>query len=649
MLKKLLIIICLPVLAFGQAELIDPSEMPFGGFSSIGANDTIWFSADDLKFMRDVLGINQLSASKFNPEVGRKFSSAGIYMYPYDVYWDKASRKNIFEPQYFYGNSTYFVCQPEDSELYNIKFEAMEGFIYHDSLWACAENTTMLGNLRLKLLNTNKLERGSQHKYYSYIRLGIDPTMKHDGDMIVGTFRATDISTRPRKTLLKSTIRVNDLKGDSITTHFHLTDDSDDAPFFTILDEVKSAKHWIKFDFESAGNCTVYVDYFQINCQYGAKLANRDPTVANQIKGSAGRRAFQGKILDWFVKDSPRPRNLMAVGYIDSLIQQAMIDSNWTESLKVGAVSWPCAICGNQTGDIYRDLVLHSQPEVLWAYLYPIDLKTDYTGYGARGLQHRLNSLVAEPCDSIRAVMADSVNIETVPEWWMYGPQYWWCDPNDDEYPCFSGEDRREPTRAELRCLTSIGLCYQPKGIMFWQYSAIENRWQGLVNSDRSLTNIGDAVRTDINPYIKAIDSLYLGLEWESAYALTPESSGDWISHIDTSPNSSESNPDLGWFHVGQFYDNSGDKYVMIVNRACSRDELGAEAPTITARVRFNRDDIGSNSAFIIDLAKGTNADDWVGYPDTTFTAVVADGTIPYSATLKAGEGRLYKIVPLDY
>jgi hypothetical protein len=167
-----------------------------------------------------------------------------------------------------------------------------------------------------------------------------------------------------------------------------------------------------------------------------------------------------------------------------------------------------------------------------------------------------------------------------------------------------------------------------------------------------------NAIRDDVNPYLKAIDSVYLGLTWQRAYTyknglFSPPGSAYihniWAASIveglatEQDPNI---NPDRGWFHAGEFYDASA-KYVMLVNRACSRGPANStEAPSITAVIKFDDNNLGGeHHYYVIDLATGTNSSDWEGVPETTYTAVMPDGYIPFTTTFKAGEGRLFKIV----
>ena len=90
----------------------------------------------------------------------------------------------------------------------------------------------------------------------------------------------------------------------------------------------------------------------------------------------------------------------------------------------------------------------------------------------------------------------------------------------------------------------------------------------------------------------------------------------------------------------------SDDKYIMLVNRACSRGpDDPSPAPPVTATVDFRTMKLRmGNYVEIIDLATGTNFSDWVGTPDTTRAESIR-GKIAYSTELGPGEGRLFKIV----
>jgi hypothetical protein len=210
----------------------------------------------------------------------------------------------------------------------------------------------------------------------------------------------------------------------------------------------------------------------------------------------------------------------------------------------------------------------------------------------------------------------------------------------------------RKPTMRELSCQTYVALAHGARGILYWKYGYTERYEHGYISGiyDTSgiRTDLWDAIAYDINPYIKAIDSTYLELTWDDAYYVNPEEtfpSGKWISSINTWSHPDTPNPDTGWYHIGQFTEGS-DKYVMLVNRACSQgpDDPTA-APSVTATVKFDPNTLGLGPyVYIIDIATGTDSADWVGTPDTTYSAKL-NGTIPFTTVLGPGEGRLFKIV----
>jgi len=156
----------------------------------------------------------------------------------------------------------------------------------------------------------------------------------------------------------------------------------------------------------------VYIDAFKVRCQHGIDLVEQeDIEISNRIKESVSRSGYEGQILGWFMKDTNTPPYFYTFRYVDSLIQRAMEEYSWAETNRVRATAWMCATCGNhwtssKIGDGYRDFMKIAQPEVLWAYLYPIDSETEYTGYTGDGLQADINKQIVTLCDSIRAVMA---------------------------------------------------------------------------------------------------------------------------------------------------------------------------------------------------------------------------------------------------
>jgi hypothetical protein len=216
------------------------------------------------------------------------------------------------------------------------------------------------------------------------------------------------------------------------------------------------------------------------------------------------------------------------------------------------------------------------------------------------------------------------------------------------------------PTQSEYSCEIFMGLCYSPSGLMMWKYDGVYiydfGHSKGFIDpqdNNWSKTPVWYSHKERVNPYIKAIDSVYLGLTWDTAYYVQPWTSFPTSDLIDTiyaklnygSGRDITTPPDNGWFHVGEFHDDGDTLYFMLVNRSCSMDfDDPSEAPSVYALVRLKPEAIGSDYAYIIDIAKSTSASDWVGIPDTTYSAKLG-GTIPFTTVLSAGEGRLFKIV----
>jgi hypothetical protein len=225
---------------------------------------------------------------------------------------------------------------------------------------------------------------------------------------------------------------------------------------------------------------------------------------------------------------------------------------------------------------------------------------------------------------------------------------------------CFKGHSRgvkwRYPTNAELSCEVYIALATGARGIIFWKYgksgTSPYNYIWGMHDENLNRLDLWYAVSGQINPYIKAIDSTLLQLTPHMSYTYKndyyPPPEDAYISSISTwvHPDSVRLNPDSGWYHVGEFTDTGYDKYVMIVNRACSRGPNDpGPAPSITATVDFKTMNLRiGNYLEIIDLASNTSISDWTGRPDTARVESIR-GIFTYSTVLKPGEGRLFKLI----
>jgi len=653
MLRLIALLFVLSVIA--SAQLIDSNEMPWGCYSSQPSTNQSYFSNQRLEWMNDTLGFNQHTCGGFDEDEAERFANRGVYIYPW------GTGVGAIEPQTKWAGATYFISHPEDTS-WNVKFRTRDGYDYYespDSFWACSTSTTMLNDLSMPLPNRyDWLDPDYQLEYYPALRMKVDSLSSGIDDSLVGVFWVE--KTWPnRDTLLVDSIYLEEVQLNNLTLHY-LSDDWSTPPqdHFTVwpvYDSTRGGYIWCKF--ESMGNFKIYIDYFKLHDQHGDDVVDSS-LYDNDIKQSAGRDGFDGHVLGWFLKDTQRISTFRTFAYIDDLIRDTT-EAEWDDP--VAGATWliPSSGTGMSAfwGDGYRDFARLTQPEMLWTYLYPIGPHTKYTGNESDELQYNLNYNITTPLDSIRSLINDYDYLES----WLYTPQFWYCDDDD----CY--EHRREPTKSELRCQIFIGMCYQPGSIILWKYDGTYDSnpttysTRGLVYYDSQgdslgLYRMGQTVKDYITPYIKAIDSVYLRLEWDDADYVSPTHDPD-ISLIESvkatpyygSERDVNPPPDNGWFHVAEFTDTVSkpeEKYFMLINRSCSKDENGNEAPPVTTIVKFNPT-LGVNYALITDVAHTVNdtGTGWYGIPETTYTALMPDTNLYFTTILQAGEGRLFRIV----
>lgn len=626
------------------ADSLGGDVMHFGAYTSTRAVDADFFTDSRLDTMHLSLGFNQHMCGGIPDTTAGWFYRHGILPYPWSSYFQGGGGS---DPQDLYAEAQYILCHPESSAYYNITFSTT-GWSADDSS-VYSSDGTLDG---LDFVHPNRFyslgpSGDRQIRYYPSLMIMVDTTGS-TGDTI-GIFRAhRNYGLGDTADVFYDAIMLSDLVDTlgNLPTEFvelSLKNEllSDSAYFHAVEIDTASGRAYIDYSYETRCSITSYIDYVKIHCQFGERLVE-DGQYNELIIQSISRAAFEDTILGWFLKDTELVGNYRPQAYINMLIEDS---SGWDNS--VYGPSWITPYgAKNAWGATFRDFARIVKPKVLWSYLYPIDINTRYTGSDSGSLQFDLNKYLVYPCDSIRTAL-DAAGER---DGWMYTPQFWFCD--DSYNGCAYGEQRRKPTRSELNCLTYIALCYRPMGILIWKYDTIWDTQHNHIGNNGITDLDGDpvpgmyeAVRDDINPYLKAIDSTYLELTWDSAYTVNYAdsfgTSGTWIDTIYAV--SDTPNPDLGWFHVGQYTEGS-DKYVMLVNRACS-DTLGNAAPSITATIKFDATNLGlGNYVEIIDLATGTDSSDWVGTPDTTL-ASSANGQITYVAQFEPGEGRLFKIV----
>jgi hypothetical protein len=110
----------------------------------------------------------------------------------------------------------------------------------------------------------------------------------------------------------------------------------------------------------------------------------------------------------------------------------------------------------------------------------------------------------------------------------------------------------------------------------------------------------------------------------------------------------------LSWWRVAVSMDGCADPDSLgdvIASNICDVDTIDGLAIFVV----FPEDTISLGSDTLLtwkklfeDLADTVRYNDtthqWVGIPETTYTAKMPDGTIPYTITLRAGQGKLIKI-----
>lgn len=380
----------------------------------------------------------------------------------------------------------------------------------------------------------------------------------------------------------------------------------------------------------TTGARTVTVDWVKIYEQQGLSLMNNGPAVneINSYLGDHNTPIGQQTIYGYYFRDEPVFSNYDVFGKIAGLIKDTY--SSWE----------PFTM--NGTGHPYRSYLSRSGESLIDVDNYPLNVLTSYTGYSLNDnskFQNAINAY-AQDIDFMRQQATDVGK-----PFWLT-PQAFWDLGDANNAPWW-----RKPTPSELWCLTSISLCYGVDGILYWKYDPdarfpgfrMRNQQGELVPSD-----LYGTVRDKINPYIKAIDSTYMGLRWLRAFPYYEYNSAPtdaFVKNVEPLVPWQWYNwfPDLGWFHVGEFNGPQGDaaKYFMIVNRNCSKDyDDPTEAWPLKVFLELKSSNLNlGNYVYINEVGR-------TGPNTTTYTTANANGYIPYTLfkVLKAGGARLCRI-----
>jgi hypothetical protein len=437
--------------------------------------------------------------------------------------------------------------------------------------------------------------------------------------------------------------------------------------------QVDSSYRVMTFQIESTDLCTLWVDYVKIYDVWGKDLIDNhryDGSILSYVK-PANNPWISNSVAAWYINDEPLYCNFMPVAYISKLIMDStQVPSTVLYNPGVAGIDWTFDGCRPYPNG-YDDFLKITGIETPWIDYYPFgggQLYYDSTLLSGSELRHvnypgackcvvGLQRALSEMTWAFDTIATDFFNFDPPKKWFDMPQAMEWRS-----FDCEMGEETwsRMPTQSEYSCAVFLSLCYGTSGL-------IDYRWDGYCSEGGTIDNghtygfvdpyhdmqksrLWDCQWKRLNPYIKAIDDIYLNLTWDKAYPVYGDSiappGGAWIASINAASCTSEPNPDLGWFHVAEYSGSGNEHYMMLVNRACSQGPYDTlEAPSVIATIRFDKDNLDlGNYVYFIDIAAGTDSANWIGFQDTTYSATMPDGYIPYTITLRAGEGKLIKI-----
>jgi hypothetical protein len=653
------ILIIILLLWVGSCQTVSPQKIPLGVYTTM---DNL--ISKDLSILNDSLGVNFVYGTIDTSLVDR-FKSAGLNL----IRWGSSPAERLnstYGPDRLSACSYVLVNANDDSS--QIRFEVQNG-IRSDSFLVSADSGIMLDNLWFyQYIRTFSWEE--PWKLVPKINLRIDPRGARAGTLI-GTLFVHRLIGNSWEEVAAINIYPNSrlLRGEMATLP------ESDISFSLCNNKGCDDSYAVKYSFLNNGKTKLFLNYFKCYDEIGRKLMETDifdDSIAAAVHGPDNN--WRNKIDYWWLRDEPRYDSFRPWGKV-----RQIVDSATAMPKSIGAIILAIPHGGFDSTSMVLGLksflnLTGQKRVVVNDYPYNGGYKcwgsTDYTGYSEfhmdkcaadsrRGLQLNLEKTT----ELTLGVLADEAKRDKEFEFW-YSPQWFYSAgaPTGNELPD-SRYIWRPPTRSELRLQIFMGLCYGAKGFNLWRYdygpsdcgtadyTQDKCAWQGgfydgLTGESRKDTLFWNTLKRDINPYLKAIENTYMGLTWERAYNTHNQQENEYYLN-DVYGWCDSYNPDSGWAQVGEFH-NGNDKFIILVNRACSKDEKGSEAPPQHFSLRLNSENLGlGNNVYLIDLAKTiyhTKKNGWVGKPDTTAISQQIDGTFRFETTLKAGEGKLFKI-----
>jgi len=593
------------------AEDLPDTVFPWGVYVASGIPDSQKDS------METELGLNviNLAWNRIDGSV-TPYMNRGMVVYPNAGPIIDEEEENYFR----YAEAFYTLIEAEDDELY-FRFRAKVGSPDGDYWYYGSQtDTVILDNLVWYHRKYNKAINDTLATEYF-------PSI----NMKIAQFLIGDDSLEATDTLA---LLFRDISGYGIDTSYITASsfyDSEEDTFYTdpvivecnefTLDKNRS----VSYSIYSTGEAKLYIDYFKVPDQYGVRLIDNKEFDEELIE-SAIYTFNHKRAAGWYMACEPYSEQFMSLGYIDGLIK----DHSGGDDIPRVVTAF------NRTGgtnnpsypNLTPDFIEIADPEIIWADIYGLTggqrcwegdtlrIKWDYVYYTGSdsttsgedstcfGLQFALKRNARRMTNVRDACMDNNI------DWWMMPQAFAEINPDTSGYNCNGRWMWRLPTKSEVKCCTYMGLCNNARGIVFWKYHSSSNKI-GMVNEGPGYSkNPAYYAVEEMNPYIKAIWPTLIELEHYSAHACSSSSQSFLTPNLVYSVTAycDSTNPDLGWFHIGEFEDAGDTLYFMLVNRACSKDEYGNEAPSVTAVVQLNPTAIGSDFVFVIDIAKGTNA-----------------------------------------
>ena len=635
------------------AEDLPDSVFPWGAYSKHRPET----ERDE---MRDTLGLNFINLA-WDSRIDQKvidFMNDGFFVYPNHGPIVDGTNENYFK----YAEAHYSIIYAnDDTSQYRFHYrnsygsDPLYGFFPYEHV-AADTMVVVLDTLWMKQEFGNSVLGQDTIRYNRRLHMRIDTTGVQSSDTVAILITYNSKKGGTNRIFMDSM---------SITAGQF----TDNTPVLVNCGSYTRGTVHDRTSFAIVSTCKteVYFDYLKIHCPEGANLID-DGNYDIGIKLSAATLFNGENVSGWYMADEPLYDQFRPMAYIDSLIIYTSDSLDFADTARV-VTAWSINV-----GNVTRDFINITDPEMVWCNIYPyyggqtiidtcnndtsIVRTTDYTGYYSVwqgdhlhwGEQYALNRTFQEQADSVNQACRAASK-----EWWLF-PQAFGNIGLDCGCNIYDGLWRwRLPTKSELSCNVFMGLCYGASGIILWKYHGLndDNGYcpdayaPGLVYPEGDSVTPGWYAVKEMAPYIEAIGQTLRELEWEAAFSCS-SSSQTFSGYVNSLNGYSEStNPDLGWFQVGEFTDAT-DPYIMVVNRACNVDSVTL-APAVNCVVRLNPSAVDSDYVYIIDLADSlrlAGADTgWVGIPDTTYTAKMPDGTIPFTTVLGPGEGRLFKIV----